>query len=721
MINPYFSYYLQKASDLALKNSHEYITTTHLLYTIISKDEAIKTIIKETTSPENLENLTNNLRFLVSKNPKGDDEPVFSHALEIMLKQAQSKSTDYGVTDFIKEILDDKESDSAKILNYYGIKEFNVKTVVIENPFKKFSEDKRKDEKKKDSFLDKYTINLNQKAKDGKIDPLIGRTQEIAKTMQTLCRRKKNNPLLVGEAGVGKTAVVEGIALKLESNEVPQKLKNRVIYALDNAALLAGTKYRGDFEERLKGVIDELIKDKNAILFIDEIHTIVGAGETSGGSLDMANILKPALSSGEISCIGATTYSEYRKFESDKALSRRFAKVDIPEPSIEDSVEILKGLQERYENHHGVKFSPEAINSSVELAKRYLSSKFLPDSAIDLIDEAGAYFSLRGEEKEITKDDIVMILSHWANIKNIVKNSDNSEILKTLDKRLKSVIFGQDEAISTLSNALIRSYAGLKNPTSPIGVFLFTGSSGVGKSELAKSLAEILGVNFERFDMSEFMEAHSVSKLIGSPPGYVGFESGGKLTNNIKKHPYSVILLDEIEKAHPNLINIFLQIFDHAKLTDASGESSDFKNTIIILTSNLGTKEAPKMGFTKDESAKFEAAVKEFFSPEFRNRLDAIINFNPLSDEILLKIVDKAIAEIESRLSDIKIKVSKKVKELFIQKGYSAEFGARNLKRTVNSMISDEIGKEILFGRLNDGGVVKIDLKKDGKLSFKFE
>ncbi|QKF65013.1 AAA family ATPase [Campylobacter corcagiensis] len=720
MINPYFSYYLQKASDLALKNSHEYITTTHLLYTIISKDEAIKTIIKETTSPENLENLTNNLRFLVSKNPKGDDEPVFSHALEIMLKQAQSKSTDYGVTDFIKEILDDKESDSAKILNHYGIKEFNVKTVVIENPFKKFSEDKRKDEKKKDSFLEKYTINLNQKAKDGKIDPLIGRTQEIAKTMQTLCRRKKNNPLLVGEAGVGKTAVVEGIALKLESDEVPQKLKNRVIYALDNAALLAGTKYRGDFEERLKGVIDELIKDKNAILFIDEIHTIIGAGETSGGSLDMANILKPALSSGEISCIGATTYSEYRKFESDKALSRRFAKVDIPEPSIEDSVEILKGLQERYENHHGVKFSPEAINSSVELAKRYLSSKFLPDSAIDLIDEAGAYFSLRGEEKEITKDDIVMILSHWANIKNIVKNSDNSEILKTLDKRLKSVIFGQDEAISTLSNALIRSYAGLKNPTSPIGVFLFTGSSGVGKSELAKSLAEILGVNFERFDMSEFMEAHSVSKLIGSPPGYVGFESGGKLTNNIKKHPYSVILLDEIEKAHPNLINIFLQIFDHAKLTDASGESSDFKSTIIILTSNLGTKEAPKMGFTKDESAKFEAAVKEFFSPEFRNRLDAVINFNLLSDEILLKIVDKSIAEIESRLSGVKIKVSKKVKELFIQKGYSAEFGARNLKRTVNSMISDEIGKEILFGRLNDDGVVKIDLK-DGKLSFKFE
>lgn len=717
MIDPYFNYYLQKASDLALKNSHEYITTIHLLYTILSKDEAIKTIIKETTSAENLENLTKNLRFLISKNPKGDDEPVLSHALEIMLKEAESKSQEYGVTDFIKTILDDHESDPAKILNHYGIKEFNVKTVVIENPFKKFSQDRTKS----DSFLEKYTINLNQKAKDGKIDPLIGRTQEISKTMQTLCRRKKNNPLLVGEAGVGKTAIVEGIALNLVSEDVPQKLKNKVIYALDNAALLAGTKYRGDFEERLKGVIDELIKDKNALLFIDEIHTIMGAGETSGGSLDMANILKPALSSGEISCIGATTYAEYRKFESDKALSRRFAKVDIPEPSIEDSIKILQGLQEKYESHHGVKFSPEAINSSVELAKRYLSSKFLPDSAIDLIDETGAYFSLRNEQKEISKDDIVMVLSHSANIKNIIKNKDNAEILKTLDSRLKSVIFGQDEAITTLSNALIRSHVGLKNPTSPIGVFLFTGSSGVGKSELARSLAEILGVNFERFDMSEFMEAHSVSKLIGSPPGYVGFESGGKLTNNIKKHPYSVILLDEIEKAHPNLVNIFLQIFDHAKLTDSSGESTDFKNTIIILTSNLGTKEAPKMGFTKDENAKFQTAVREFFSPEFRNRLDAIINFNPLSSEILLKIVDKTIAEIETRLNGAKIKVSKKAKELFIQKGYSAEFGARNLKRTINSMISDEISKEILFGNLKDGGVVTVDSKKDGTLSFKFE
>lgn len=720
MLNPYFNYYIQKASDLATKNSHEYITTTHLLYTILSKDEAIKAIVKETTSPENLENLLENLRLILGKSPKSNSEPMFSHSLEIILKEADLTNDDYNVTDFIKTVLDDESSDPAKLLNHYGIKEFNVKTIVLDSPFKELNQ-KKKVEEAKESFLEKYTINLNQKAKEDKIDPLIGRTNEISKTLQTLCRRKKNNPLLVGEAGVGKTAVVEGIAIKLANNEAPQKLKDRVIYALDNAALLAGTKYRGEFEERLKSVIDELKSSKEAILFIDEIHTIIGAGETSSGGLDMANILKPALSSGEISCIGATTYAEYRKFESDKALSRRFAKIDILEPSIQDSIKIIQGLQSRYEKYHNVKFKPEAITSSVELAKKYLSLKFLPDSAIDLIDEAGAYFSLRGEEKEISKDDIIEILSSVANIKNIVKNDDNTEILKTLDDKLKNVIFGQDEAIKTISNSLIRSYAGLKNPNTPIGVFLFTGSSGVGKSELAKNLAEILGVNFERFDMSEFMEAHSVSKLIGSPPGYVGFDNGGKLTNNIKKHPYSVILLDEIEKAHPDLVNIFLQIFDYAKLTDSSGETTDFKNTIIILTSNLGTKEMPKMGFTKDNNAKFNTAIKEFFSPEFRNRLDAIINFNPLSDEVLLKIVDSTINELENKLTNVNIKVSKKAKENFIKKGYSDEFGARNLKRTVAFEISDKISKEILFGKLKDGGSVKIDLDKDENLIFKFE
>ena len=574
---------------------------------------------------------------------------------------------------------------------------------------------------KKDSPSSLYTANLNKIALEGKIDPLIGREKEIEKTLQTLCRRKKNNPILVGEAGVGKTAIIEGIALKIVRGEVPEKLKNKVIYALDAGALIAGTTLRGEFEERLKDLIDEFSANQNAILFIDEIHTIVGAGTGNRNELDMSNILKPSLASGELSVIGATTYGEYRSFSQDKALSRRFCKIDVSEPSIDDSVEILKGVAKKYEEFHGVKFSDEILRDSVTLAKKYQNDKFLPDSAIDLIDEVGASFAFKPHEAplEISKDDLVNTLSISANIANLSSSVDNKQVLKNLEANIKREIFGQDEAVSSLCKALLRSYAGLGGASSPIGVFLFAGSSGVGKSELAKVLAAQLGVHFERYDMSEYMEAHSVSRLIGAPPGYVGFENGGILTNNIKKHPYSVILFDEVEKAHPSMTNIFLGIFDNASLTDNNGVTTDFKNTIIIMTSNLGTKEAPQVGFTKDESYKVDSAIKSFFAPEFRNRIDKIINFNRLSGEILEKIVDKTIGELESQLKNVKISLNKEAKDLIISRGYSDEFGARNLKREISSQISDHISGELLFGALQEGGLVSVSVK-DGELSFSF-
>ena len=672
--------------------------------------------------------------------------------------------------DFMLKILNDKENDCTKILNHYGINAAIFELIVrkYKSAFDHRDEVVSRDEAaaiklnsydiddithamnydesrrqwqntefepafegekdainerdiKKDSPSSLYTANLNKIALEGKIDPLIGREKEIEKTLQTLCRRKKNNPILVGEAGVGKTAIIEGIALKIVRGEVPEKLKNKVIYALDAGALIAGTTLRGEFEERLKDLIDEFSANQNAILFIDEIHTIVGAGTGNRNELDMSNILKPSLASGELSVIGATTYGEYRSFSQDKALSRRFCKIDVSEPSIDDSVEILKGVAKKYEEFHGVKFSDEILRDSVTLAKKYQNDKFLPDSAIDLIDEVGASFAFKPHEAplEISKDDLVNTLSISANIANLSSSVDNKQVLKNLEANIKREIFGQDEAVSSLCKALLRSYAGLGGASSPIGVFLFAGSSGVGKSELAKVLAAQLGVHFERYDMSEYMEAHSVSRLIGAPPGYVGFENGGILTNNIKKHPYSVILFDEVEKAHPSMTNIFLGIFDNASLTDNNGVTTDFKNTIIIMSSNLGTKEAPQVGFTKDESYKVDSAIKSFFAPEFRNRIDKIINFNRLSGEILEKIVDKTIGELESQLKNVKISLNKEAKDLIISRGYSDEFGARNLKREISSQISDHISGELLFGALQEGGLVSVSVK-DGELSFSF-
>ena len=718
MLDTNLSYFLEKAGQFAYSNSHEYLTSEHILFVLINLNEESRDMLFS-AGLNDIEGLRNDLKsYLLQNNEqvKRSRQPKMTLLLEQIFKELNDENKELnksiGIKELLYKIAVSKDSFCSQILDFYGV------------DAQKLKRDMQTKEQKFEN-LSKFAIDLTALAKEGKIDPIIGRSVELERVMQTLSRRKKNNPLLVGEAGVGKTAIVEGLALKVSQNETPDKLKDVSIFALDLGAMIAGTKYRGDFEKRLKDVIDEASEHENAIIFIDEIHTIIGAGATSGGSLDMSNLLKPALANGNLRCIGATTYSEYRSFfEKEKALSRRFAKIDVEEPSIAESVEILKGLRAKYEKFHNVKYSDEILNLSVELAKKYINDRFLPDSAIDLIDEVGASLALKEKKNaKIKKSDISAVLSKIANIPNTTDVKTNEiSFLKDLEKNLKSEIFGQDAAVKTLSDAIKRSYAGLKNPNSPIGVFLFTGSSGVGKSELAISLARNLNVNFERFDMSEYMEKHSVSRLIGAPPGYVGFEGGGILTNAIKKHPYSVILFDEIEKASDDLVNVFLQIFDNASLTDNTGAKSDFRNTIIIMTSNLGSKEAPKMGFSKDENAKSDSAVKSFFAPEFRNRIDKIVHFNDLDEKVLAQITQKIIDEINENLKEKKVtvKADMKAKEYLWNKGYSKEFGARNLKRIVQDEISTRLSEEILFGKLKNGGTLHIGFKND-ELTFKFD
>ena len=718
MLDTNLSYFLEKAGQFAYSNSHEYLTSEHILFVLINLNEESRDMLFS-AGLNDIEGLRNDLKsYLLQNNEqvKRNRQPKMTLLLEQIFKELNDENKELnksiGIKELLYKIAVSKDSFCSQILDFYGV------------DAQKLKRDTQTKEQKFEN-LSKFAIDLTALAKEGKIDPIIGRSVELERVMQTLSRRKKNNPLLVGEAGVGKTAIVEGLALKVSQNETPDKLKDVSIFALDLGAMIAGTKYRGDFEKRLKDVIDEASEHENAIIFIDEIHTIIGAGATSGGSLDMSNLLKPALANGNLRCIGATTYSEYRSFfEKEKALSRRFAKIDVEEPSIAESVEILKGLRAKYEKFHNVKYSDEILNLSVELAKKYINDRFLPDSAIDLIDEVGASLALKEKKNaKIKKSDISAVLSKIANIPNTTDVKTNEiSFLKDLEKNLKSEIFGQDAAVKTLSDAIKRSYAGLKNPNSPIGVFLFTGSSGVGKSELAISLARNLNVNFERFDMSEYMEKHSVSRLIGAPPGYVGFEGGGILTNAIKKHPYSVILFDEIEKASDDLVNVFLQIFDNASLTDNTGAKSDFRNTIIIMTSNLGSKEAPKMGFSKDENAKSDSAVKSFFAPEFRNRIDKIVHFNDLDEKVLAQITQKIIDEINENLKEKKVtvKADMKAKEYLWNKGYSKEFGARNLKRIVQDEISTRLSEEILFGKLKNGGTLHIGFKND-ELTFKFD
>ncbi|MBV5279667.1 MAG: ATP-dependent Clp protease ATP-binding subunit ClpA [Campylobacteraceae bacterium] len=728
MVSQELNFVFNDAVAYVRKNRYEYITVDHVFFALLG-NEQVATVL--TNCGASVPTMYRSLEKYFIANPQSvpqndSYEPLETVALSrviesMMLHVKSAGKNEATVYDLLIAILEESNAFCVAMLMQQGIDRLQVidEVTSLSNP-----QDKEQGLlEQKESALEKYTIDLIKMAQQKQIDPLIGRAEETQRLMQVLCRRKKNNPLLVGEPGVGKTAIVEGLAQKISEEDVPEILQNASLYALDMGALLSGTKYRGDFEKRLKEILSELEAEENSILFIDEIHTIVGAGATSGGSMDLSNLLKPALASGKIRCIGATTYGEFRNFfDKDKALSRRFAKIDILEPSVEDSYLILKGLKGSYEKHHGVKYPLEVIRSSVELAKKYINDKFLPDSAIDLIDEVGASFHLLKKKRKVVEiADIENILAKVANIPNRNIATDESALMFHLEEKLKAKIFGQDKAIEAIVKAIKRSRAGLGNETAPIGSFLFAGPTGVGKTEVAKQLAFELGVHFERYDMSEYMEKHSLSRLIGAPPGYVGYDEGGQLSESIKKHPFTVLLLDEIEKAHPDMLNILLQIFDSATLTDNNGAKIDFRNVIIIMTSNLGTKEAPTMGFTKSETSRTDHAIKDFFSPEFRNRLDEIIHFASLSEEVMISVVDKLLRELTEQLKDKKVSISASLsaKKYLASEGYSKEMGARVMKRVIQDLIKTPLSEEVLFGKLKNGGVCKIDYKAK-KLVFEY-
>ncbi|EAL3986703.1 AAA family ATPase [Campylobacter upsaliensis] len=691
-MNEKINEFLDNAKHLSFINHHEFVTCEHLLFILLKLSHDFKDLFKKCGDGDFLLLERELKNHLASKNENLGTEvkPEFSVVLEELL----AKNSQVDVMEFIEELLKDGRSFSAYLLKKHGLKVDDPKS---QNP------------------LLNYTINLNALASEGKIDPLIGREFELERMMQILLRRKKNNPILIGEAGVGKTAIVEGLALKISQGLVPDKLKNAKIFSLDLTGLLSGTKYRGDFERRIKEIIEGLMQIEGAILFIDEIHTIVGAGATGEGHTDFSNLLKPALSNGNLKCIGATTFMEYKNsFEKNKALSRRFAKISVDEPSKQECFLILKGLKEKYENFHHIKLSDELLKESIELGKKFFADKFLPDSAIDLIDELGASFALKTKKKPNLKDlnEIVAKMTHTHKIFEFNQN----KALLSLNANLKTQIFGQDSVIDSLCETLKQGYVGFKGENSPRGVFLFTGSSGVGKTELCKKIAEFLGLHLERFDMSEYAEKHALSKLIGSPAGYVGYEDGGLLSNAVRKNPFSLVLFDEIEKAHPDLTNTFLQIFDNAMLTDNSGLKVDFKNTIIVMTSNLGLKESNELGFLSKNEEKTNRAIKDFFAPEFINRIDKILHFNELNDEILEKIVQKELSELSKNLKNISLNATKAAKVYLAKKAYQKEFGVRLLKRIIADEIGAKLSEKILRKELKEGAKIKIDLDQNNKI-----
>ncbi len=715
------------AVGYAKENRHEYLTVEHVFLSIVrsAAGQEIFSILDA-----DLKRLESGIVEHITKTIPSLKEAVepfetvaLSRAINDMMTHIHSSGrTEASIGDMIAAIFMQEHSYAVYLMKKEGIARVDILEVISHRYDK--ADDTTKEEKEEQTLLDQFTIELVSLAKTGKIDPVVGRIEEIERVMQTLCRRKKNNPLLVGEPGVGKTAIAEGLALKISEGDVPDILKSSKVYALDMGALVAGTKYRGDFEKRLKGIIKELTAQDDAILFIDEIHTMVGAGATSGGSMDASNLLKPALARGDLKCIGATTYAEFRNFfDKDKALSRRFAKVDVEEPSIEDTMTILQGIKHKYEAYHNITFTDEALQSAIDLSVKYLHDRFLPDKAMDIIDEVGAHFMLRGQEGVIVQPrDIEESVAKIMKLPSTVIGTDDTRKLKSLEKDLASHIIGQDEAISALATAIKRSYAGLNAPNRPIGSFLFVGPTGVGKTELATQLAKTMHVHFERLDMSEYMEAHTISRLVGAPPGYVGYEQGGLLTEMIKKHPHTVLLLDEIEKAHPDIMNILLQVMDGAKLTDNNGVVSDFKNVILIMTSNIGTKEANVMGFNKDTSMKTDKALASFFSPEFRNRLSATIEFNALGLDALVTIVDRELDKLNLLLKSKKVKVTlgKKAKEYLAKEGYDERYGARHIARVIDAKVKEALTDEILFGNLKKGGLVKVTYKNE-KLDFLFE
>ncbi|ECC0140752.1 AAA family ATPase [Campylobacter coli] len=696
--------YLDNAKHLSTINRHEFTTCEHVLFAILKLSSDFKSIFEELADAE-FELLESELKnYIAEKNQSLDQEiePVNS----IVLDEILNHKNEIKIIDFLEKLIQDDRTYSSFLLQKHGM---NLEKI---QDFKQNSEIEN---------LNSYASDLTLLAQKGKIDPLIGRKFELERIIQILSRRKKNNPILIGEAGVGKTAIVEGLALAIAEKKVPKNLQNAKIFSLDIAGLLSGTKYRGDFEKRIKEVLEGLQKLPNAILFIDEIHTIVGAGATGESHTDFSNLLKPALSNGTLKCIGATTFMEYKNtFDKNKALSRRFAKINVDEPSQEEAFQILQGLKSKYEDFHKIKISDEVLQQAVIWGKKFFSDKYLPDSAIDLIDELGASYVLKAKTKKNADiKDLEQVLAKMTHHHKMFE-FDQNKALMNLSLNLKAKIFGQDEVIDKLVATLKQSFAGFKNLNTPRGVFLFTGSSGVGKTELCKVLAEFLGLNLERFDMSEYAEKHSISKLIGSPAGYVGYEDGGLLSNAVRKNPFSLILFDEIEKAHPDLSNTFLQIFDNAELTDNSGLKADFKNTIIIMTSNLGLKESNELGFLSKNEEKSNRAIKDFFAPEFINRIDKILHFNDLDDTVLVKIIQKELDEISKNLKNIQLVADEKTKLYLAKKAYNKEFGVRLLKRIISEEIGEKISDEILFGKLKKGGIAKIKLNKNGKLDLIF-
>ena len=728
----------------ARQKRHEFITVEHLLLAMLDNASAAQVL---RACGLNIDELRPVVTEFVDKHTpiiggdiEVDTQPTvgFQRVIQRAILHVQSANKKEVVgANILAALFGEKDSHAVHFLTERGLTRLDVVNHIAHGITKSEAghsahpagESETEQPSNEESVLKNYTLDLNAHALAGKIDPLIGRELELERTIQTLCRRRKNNPLLVGEAGVGKTAIAEGLARRIVEDNVPEILKDARVYSLDMGALLAGTKYRGDFEQRLKGVLKGLSDLPNAILFIDEIHTLIGAGAASGGTMDASNLLKPALSNGQLKCIGATTYQEYRGiFEKDHALSRRFQKVDVPEPSVEQTISILRGLKSRFEEHHSIKYSAAALTSAAELSARFINDRHLPDKAIDVIDEAGAAQRILPKSKQkkiIGKHEIEEIIAKIARIPPRTVSSDDRNALRTLDRDLKAVVFGQNKAIDTLATAIKMSRSGLGNPQKPIGSFLFSGPTGVGKTEVARQLAYAMGMPLHRFDMSEYMERHAVSRLIGAPPGYIGFDQGGLLTEAINKQPHCVLLLDEIEKAHPDIFNILLQVMDHGTLTDNNGRKADFRNVMIVMTTNAGAEALNKtqIGFTKANNAGDEMAdIKRMFTPEFRNRLDAIVSFAPLDKEVILRVVDKFLMQLEEQLHEKKVDVvfTDALKEHLAEHGFDPQMGARPMSRLIQDTIRAALADELLFGKLASGGKVTVDVK-EGKVGLTFE
>ncbi|HYE36244.1 ATP-dependent Clp protease ATP-binding subunit ClpA [Methylocaldum sp.] len=746
MLSKELEYSLNVAFRSAYEKRHEFITVEHLLLAMLDNSIAVEVL---RACGANVDQLRKDLtEFLDETTPlippgvKRETQPTlgFQRVLQRAAFHVQSSGKkEVTGANILVAIFSEQDSQAVYLLNKQDVTRLDVVNY-ISHGISKIREDSDATPKSTTSDsdegegsaanpLEKFASNLNELAKRGKIDPLIGRKDEIERTIQVLCRRRKNNPLLVGEAGVGKTAIAEGLAKKIVDSEVPEVLSESTIYALDLGSLVAGTKYRGDFEKRLKALLAQLKKEPNSILFIDEIHTIIGAGSASGGVMDASNLIKPVLASGELRCIGSTTYQEYRGiFEKDRALARRFQKIDIHEPTVDETYHILRGLKSRFEKHHDVKYSLAALRTAAELSDRYITDRHLPDKAIDVIDEAGASQRLQPvsrRKKLIGTLEIEDIVSKIARIPPKTVSTNDKDKLRDLEKNLKMLVFGQDEAISALASAIKLSRAGLREVQKPIGCFLFAGPTGVGKTEVTRQLAKVLGVELIRFDMSEYMERHTVSRLIGAPPGYVGFDQGGLLTEEINKHPHAVLLLDEIEKAHTDVFNLLLQVMDHGTLTDNNGRKADFRNIVLVMTTNAGASEGgrPSIGFTQqDHSTDSMKVIERMFSPEFRNRLDTIIQFKPLNLDIIGQVVDKFMFELESQLAEKRVSVvlEPDAREWLAEHGFDPAMGARPMARVIQENIKKPLAEEILFGKLSEGGIARISVE-DGQLTFTIE